>query len=240
MSFEELQIGMSTPIEIVGEVVAGEAAQTLKEVKALIKGLSSNTFDLFELLYKVKAKKYYQPKHDTFSEYIKTLDMKVSKVYYGVKIVEVMGAVGVPRAQYEEIGVAKLRAITRLELTDEDGAPKMYGDLTAVDTVKKLLTDSTQQTPEEVDEAVKELQGLMGDEALVWLNFPIKKAARDVWEKAVSLAQKLIGSTGKDVEGNYKDASVGRCAEIIAVSFLQDPNNSPEGEHVQATDSDQV
>ena len=97
-----------------------------------------------------------------------------------------MGAVGVPRAQYEEIGVAKLRAITRLELTDEDGAPKMYGDLTAVDTVKKLLTDSTQQTPEEVDEAVKELQGLMGDEALKFgLNFPIKKAARDVWEKAL-------------------------------------------------------
>ena len=229
-----------TPIEIVGEATAGEAAQTLKQVKSLIKGLSSNTFDLAGALYKVKKNKYYSPKFSTFSEYAKDLDIKLSKCYYLLRITETLETCGVPREIYEPVGIAKLRAITRLELTDEDGAPKMYGDLTAVDTVKKLLTDSTQQTPEEVDEAVKELQGLMGDEALVWLNFPIKKAARDVWEKAVSLAQKLIGSTGKDVEGNYKDASVGRCAEIIAVSFLQDPNNSPEGEHVQATDSDQV
>jgi len=37
MSFEELQIGMNTPTEIVGEAVAGEAAQVLKQIKNLVK-----------------------------------------------------------------------------------------------------------------------------------------------------------------------------------------------------------
>ena len=40
-----------------------------------------------------------------------------------------------------------------------------------------------------------------------------------------------IGSVGKDENtGLYKDASLGSCAEVIAVSYILDPNNSPEGE----------
>ena len=42
-------------------------------------------------------------------------------------------------------------------------------------------------------------------------------------------AKMNIGSVGKDEDGQFKDAGVGACAEVIAVSYLLDPNNHPEG-----------
>src|ERR1019366_2752105 len=122
------------PVAIVGDAVAGEAAATLKQVKSLIKVLSSNTFDLAEALHRVKQNKYYSPKYLTFAEYVKDLDIKISRVYYLVKLVEVMNAVGVPREAYEPVGIAKLRSICRLDLI-EDGQPKMYEGVTAMETI---------------------------------------------------------------------------------------------------------
>ena len=226
------------PVAIVGEAIAGEAAQTLKQVKALIKGLSSNTFDLAQALYKVKKNKYYAPKFLTFSEYAKDLDIRLSKCYYLVKLVEVMESVGVPREAYEPVGIAKLRSICRIELTDQGANPKLYEGIPAAEVIRTLVYTSSQYTPESMDERVKEFQGLMGDDAMVWLNISLKAVARKRWEQAVALAQKLIGSVSKDSDGIYHDASVGRCVEIIAENYLQDPNNYPEGEepNVQTAD----
>jgi len=232
MSFEELQIGMSTPTEIVGEAVAGEAAQTLKQVKSLIKGLTTNTFDLAEALYKVKANKYYAPKYNTFAEYAKDLDLKISKCYYLVKLVEVMIEVKVPRSAYENVGIAKLRAICRLKLVDADGKTKMYEGVPAEDMVKSLVCTSDQYTPLKMWERIEGLLGLMGDDARVWQNVSLTVAQRKKWQEAVELAKLNIGSVGKDEEGNYKDASEGACMEVIAVSYLLDANNRPEGEEL--------
>jgi len=228
------------PVAIVGEAIAGEAAQTLKQVKALIKGLSSNTFDLAQALYKVKKNKYYAPKFLTFSEYAKDLDIRLSKCYYLIRITETMETVGLAREQYEGVGVAKLRAICRLDLQDSEGNPKSYEGVPAIDVVKGLIETAGSFTPEQMGEQVKKLQGLVGEDSIVWVNFPIKLAARNKWDEAISLAQKNIGSVGKDADGNYVDASVGSCAEVIAASYILDPNNSPEGEgpNVQTADSD--
>ena len=234
MSFEELQIGMNTPTEIVGEAVAGEAAQVLKQIKNLVKGISSNTFDLATALYKVKKNKWYAPKCSTFTEYIGTIDLRSSKGHYLVRIAQTMEDVGIPRTEYEPLGIAKLRAICRLDLTDENGNGKMYEGKPAVEVIKDLIQQAPSHSPEAVDETVKKLQGLVGEDSIVWINFPIKLAARNKWDEAISLAQKNIGSVGKDADGNYVDASVGSCAEVIAASYILDPNNSPEGEEPNA------
>ncbi len=229
-----------TPIEIVGEAVAGEAAQTLNQVRALIKGLSSNTFDLADALCKVKKNKWYAPKFSTFSEYAKDLDIKLSKCYYLIRITETLETVGAPRAEYESVGVAKLRAICRLDLQDSEGNPKQYEGKPAADVIKDLIQQAPAHSPEAVDETVKKLQGLMGEDARVWQNICLTVAQRKKWQEAVALAKLNIGSVGKDDDGQYKDASEGMCVEVIAASYLLDENNRPEGEHVQATDSDQV
>ena len=240
MSFEELQIGMSTPTEIVGEVLAGEAAQTLKQIKNLVKGISSNTFDLAEALYKVKKNKWYAPKHLTFTEYIGTLDLKSSKGHYLVRIAQTMEDAGITRTEYDPVGIAKLRAICRLDLRDSEGNPKQYEGVPAVEVIKDLIQQAPAHSPEAVDETVKKLQGLMGEDARVWQNICLTVAQRKKWQEAVALAKLNIGSVGKDDDGQYKDASEGMCVEVIAASYLLDENNRPEGEHVQTTDSDQV
>ncbi len=225
---------------IVGEAIAGEAAQVLKQIKNLVKGISSNTFDLAEALLKVKKHKWYAPKNNTFQEYISTLDLKSSKGHYLVRIAQTMEDVGIPRMEYEAVGIAKLRAICRLDLQDSEGNPKQYEGKPAADVIKDLIQQAPAHSPEAVDETVKKLQGLMGEDARVWQNICLTVAQRKKWQEAVALAKLNIGSVGKDDDGQYKDASEGMCVEVIAASYLLDENNRPEGEHVQATDSDQV
>jgi len=215
---------------IVGEAVAGEAAQVLKQIKALVKGISSNTFDLAEALYKVKKNKWYAPKCLTFTEYLGTIDLRSSKGHYLVRIEQTMEDAGIERAVFEPIGIAKLRAICRLDLIDENGNGKMYEGKPAVEVIKDLIAQAPAHSPEAVDETVKKLQGLMGENAQVWENVSLTVAQRESWRKAVALAKRNIGSVGKDEDGNYKDASIGSCMEVIALSYILDPNNSPEGD----------
>lgn len=215
---------------VVGETIAGEAAATLKQIKSLVKNLSTNTFDLFELLYKAKSNKYYQPKYDTFTDYAKSLDIKTSKLYYGIKLVEVMQQCEIDRATYEPIGLAKLRIITRVKVKDDEGKDTTFEGVPTKLLVKDMIDKADTWTPEALDLRVKEIQGLVGDNASAgWINFPVTYAQKAAWEKAVALAMLQIGSVGKDENtGQFKDASLGACAEVIAISYEQDPNNHPE------------
>ncbi len=239
-SFDELQIGMGTPPEHVGEAVAGEAAATLKQIKSLVKNLSTNTFDLFELLYKAKTNKYYQPKYDTFADYAKSLDIKTSKLYYGVKLIEVMAQCGIDRATYEPVGLTKLRIITRVKVIDDEGKDTIFDGISTKLLVKDMIEKANDWSPEALDLRVKEIQGLVGDNASAgWINFPVTYAQKAAWEKAVALAILNIGSVGKDENtGQFKDASIGACAEVIAVNYDQDPNNHPEDEYVPPSETD--
>ena len=219
---------MTEEITLVGEAIAGEAAQTLKQIKNLVKGLSTNTFDLGELLYKVKKQKFYAPKYATFREYTKDLEIKQSKCSYLVKISEFADVAGIPREQYEPVGIAKLRIITRLSLYDQDGLPNQYNGIPVVDIIKKLIADAPNLTPGTLEKMVKALQGFTGDNEIVWMNLSMTLAQRTKLMEAVDLATKNIGSTGKDEDGQYKDASMGRCLEVLALSYLLDPNNTGE------------
>lgn len=228
------------PVEIVGEAVAGEAAQTLKQVKQLVKNLSANTFDLAEALHKVKTLKFYHPKHDTFADYVSTLDIKTSKCYYLLKMVSVMQQCGIDRAVFEPVGLTKLRIITRVKVIDDEGKDTTFEGVPTKLLVKDMIEKASTWQPEALDLRVKEIQGLVGDNASAgWINFPVTYAQKAAWEKAVALAMLQIGSVGKDENtGQFKDASLGACAEVIAVSYEQDPNNHPEGEYVPELDSE--
>jgi hypothetical protein len=226
------------PAAIVGEAIAGEAAAVLKQIKALVKGISVNTFDLFELLAKAKKGKFYAPKFESFAEYIKTIDIKPSKVYYGVKMVDTLKECGIERAQYEQVGIAKLRVITRLDVTDKEGKETLFNGVPVKLLVKDMIEQADKFSPDDLELKIKQIQGLVGDNASGgWINFPVTVAQRAAWEKAIALALKHIGSVAKDENtGKYKDASIGSCAEIIAINFTMDPNYAEE-EYVQPVDS---
>jgi len=186
-------------VVIVGEAIAGEASQTLKQVKQLVKNLSANTFDLAEALHKVKTQKFYHPKYDTFADYIATLDIKVSKCYYLCKMVSVMEQCGIDRATYEPVGLAKLRIITRIKVMDDEGKDTTFEGVPTKLLVKDMIEKAGSWQPEALDLRVKEIQGLVGDNASAgWINFPVTYAQKAAWEKAVALAMLQIGSVGKD------------------------------------------
>ena len=140
-----------------------------------------------------------------------------------------METAGIPREQYEPVGIAKLRLITRLSLTDQDGLPNQYNGMPVIEVIKKLVADAPNQTPGTLEEMVRAIQGFTGDNEIVWMNLSMTLAQRTKLMEAIDLATKNIGSTGKDEDGQYKDASMGRCLEVIALSYLLDPNNQGEG-----------
>ena len=175
------------------------------------------------------CKKFYAPKYATFREYTKDLEIKQSKCAYLVKIAEFMETAQLPREQYEPVGIAKLRLITRLSLTDQDGLPNQYNGMPVIEVIKKLVADAPNQTPGTLEEMVRAIQGFTGDNEIVWMNLSMTLAQRTKLMEAIDLATKNIGSTGKDEDGQYKDASMGRCLEVIALSYLLDPNNRGEG-----------
>jgi hypothetical protein len=204
---------------IVGEAEAGQAAKVRKQLNALIKNLGTSTFDIMDLLYEVKNKQFFAPKYNTFAEFAKTLDMKVTKSYYLVKIKSVMEAADIPRETYEPIGLSKLRAISRLDVQKEE----------ELALIKGLIIEAPNQPLENIKALVAAGQGLTGDDSLVWLNISLKQSAREVVRKAIAAAKKNIGSVNKDDEGISHDATDGAAIEAIALDFLADPTNfSPD------------
>ena len=216
--------------QIVGEPVAGQAKQIHKQIKALIHGMNVNTFDLVDVLHEMKSKKHYASLgYDTFSEYGKSLDLKLSKTYYLAKIGDVMSACGIPRAEYEPIGIAKLRVITKLDLFDKDGKVITHDGITMVEVVKAIADTAAVTDIEQIEAVVDKLQGKTGDNAEVWLNFKVKKIVRDnVVQPALELAKMNIGTVAKDEDGIAVEPSDSAALEGISASYLTDAANSSQ------------
>ena len=215
---------MSDDAVVVGDIEAGRAASVKRQIKKLIHGVNTNTFDLAELLYETKHNKYYAGDFESFSKYAKSLDLKYSKSYYLVKIVELAKGAALEREQYEPVGLTKLRAISKLSLEGEfNGVPMPL-------VVRELTLKAAAMDYEQVVEEVNKILGLTEDESMVWLNFSVKKSVRDlVILPAIALAIKhMPESQTTDDEGNHIDPSKGAAIEVIAANFLADPNFNTE------------
>jgi hypothetical protein len=210
-----------TPPAIFGEVEAGKAAKALKTVKAIISTLNTSNFDLMDALYFVKSEGFYKAKYNTYTEYAQSLDLKSAKSYYLPRIKETMLLIGVPREEYEPIGIAKLRVITSIEMRDGEGEviPK------SVENVKMLLTVAKASTLNDIKAAVEVAKGNVGEDAWEWMNIKIKKAAKTVVRKMLDGIKLQMGSSGQDAEGVSKDPSDGAALEMAAMDWAADPNN---------------
>lgn len=219
---------MNDPV-IVGEAVAGHASKILAEINNLIAGVNTSTFDLIERLHEAKSKKYYVPLgFDTFRQYATSLNLKVTKSYYLARIGEVMAHAGVTRSEYEPVGIAKLRAISKLNVIDDDGKNVMYGGLTMAECIQGLVEKAKTSDPETVSLMVSKLQGKVGGDEMVWLNISVKRAVREqTILPALALAKLNHGSVAKDSDGISKDASDGQALEDVCADYLSDPNNNP-------------
>ena len=213
---------------IVGEAETGRASRIKKEVTKLIKGVSSSSFDLADLLYEVKSNNYHVGYGFTsFSQYLKSLaeiGMKYSKGYYLFRITENGASAGLKRAEYEPVGLTKLRLISRLKPAGEfNGTPMPL-------IIRELTLKAINMTPEEVQFEVDTIMGQTDDDSMVWINFKVKKSAReDVIKPALALIKKNCPeSQVVDEDGNVTEMSDGAALEMMAANLLADPNYNTE------------
>lgn len=227
---------MSDEQVIVGDVEAGRAAAVKRQVSKLIKGVSSSSFDLADLLYEVKKNNFHAGYGFTsFSQYLKSLSeqgMKYSKAYYLYRVTENGFDAGLTRPEYEPVGLTKLRLITRLKSAGEfNGIPMPL-------VIRELTLKAATMTPEEVQFEVDTILGMTDDESMVWINFKVKKLAREnVIKPAIALIKKHTPESQLvDDEGNVTEMSDGAALEMLAANILADPNynteESPEEELV--------
>ena len=213
---------------VVGEVDAGIAARLKREVVKLIKGVSASSFDLADRLYEIKSKNLHG--HPSFSQYLKSLadyGLKYSKGYYLYRVTENGVDAGLKREEYEPVGLTKLRLITRLKSAGEfNGVPMPL-------VIRELTLKAVTMTPEEVQFEVDTILGMTEDDAMVHINFKVKRSAReDVIKPALQLCKKncpesqlVDGETGAVTE-----MSDGAALEMICADYLSDPNWNTEDE----------
>jgi hypothetical protein len=228
---------------IVGEAVAGQAAQLRKRALKLIDLQETCQYDLGETLMEIQDKALYtQWGFNTYSEWIKTTVLKTSKSRYLPQIARVMAAIGVPREKYEPLGRAKLRVIASLNPTDVYVHPvskeetSMHNFIAAI--TDNAITKGDEYPLKEIKKHVRTLKGITGDRDITFFGFPILRLALDnVVTPAIEHCQAIIGSVGKDDEGKSIDASVGTCIERICAEWMltmphdnaPEPSDIPEG-----------
>ena len=224
---------------VVGDVEAGRAAKIKKEVNRLIKGVSSSSFDLADLLYEIKSKNFHNEwGYTSFSQYLKSLvehGMKYSKAYYLYRVTENGVSAGLKREEYEPVGLTKLRLISRLKPAGEfNGVPMPL-------IIRELTLKAVNMTPEEVQFEVDTIMGQTEDESMVWMNFKMKKLAREnVVKPAIALIKKHCPESQLvDEDGNVTEMSDGAALEMMAANLLGDPNynTEPETETSKATEN---
>ena len=214
-------------IVIVGEVEAGLSAKVRKSLEKAIKQINVSTFDIVELLHRVRSEHLYT--EPTFADYTATLDLKKRKAQYLERIGEVMEAIGAKREEFEAIGVTKLRVITRLDPTATYKNPITNDEYSMTDYILGLMEMAPTKTTEELEQQVHVLLGEVGENALTWLNIRVQRLTMEnVIAPALAKAKTNIGSVATDADGTEKDASDARALEIICVAYNQDQSEDPE------------
>lgn len=234
---------------IVDSAIAGEAVAVRHQLEELIKNVDKNTFDIAELLYTIKKRGYYAP-FNTFQDFRKSLKLKPRKSQYLTRIASVMDEVGIPRSQYEPLGIARLRDITSLEPSEVWTNPTT-GDITPV---REFITSFVEYRepsgdfidPERLKKNVRVLKGLVGENDMDWLHLYMRVSAiEETARPALELMKAHIGSVRKDEEGISHDATDGQAAEMVFANYLSDPSNGldtlyalPEPEEEYGTDTE--
>lgn len=221
-------IGFPQETAIHGEAVAGDASAIRQELENLLTSLERSKLDIAIYLHTIKTGKYYVGYgFDTFKEYTRSIGIKDSKAEYLPNIIEVMNEVECERKEYEPLGIAKLREITSLDPKGNYLDPTDKKLIPMRDFIIQFVDEGQKMTLKEIQQHVRTLKGLVGDDELVYETLCFKKSVRDnVWKKAIELARKQIGAVGRDENGDAVMASNGRCAEVIAAAYILDPVNA--------------
>jgi hypothetical protein len=215
-------------------VEAGERAAVQKAIKRLIKQVETNNFDLAELLFRAKSKHLYT--EPSFSYFVSTLNIKPRRAQYLERIAEVMALSNISREEYEPIGIAKLRVITRLNPLTKEGVVNIYTNpvtneaFPMADYVVGLVEQAKAgATVEVLEKGVHVLLGEVGENDMVWRNFRLPRSVdENTIAPALEKAAINIGTVRTDAEGMAEEVADWRKLEVVCVEYLLDEHTNPE------------
>jgi hypothetical protein len=206
--------------------MAERSTEVRELLKFHVKNTNINTLDLAELLYEAQENGYPGKwGYESLPKYAaKELKIKERKARYLAHLVRVCRAVGLLRSQYEPAGISKLREITTL---DPDGsfwnAPAKVSE-PLDDHIVRLILDADTMTVQQIRDEVARLKGQVGPDRRVVRSYSV---AYSTWENVIKVAyekaRRLLGSKGRDAEGNAVEYSDGVCQEVICANFLAQP-----------------
>jgi hypothetical protein len=219
---------------IVGAVESGERAEVQKALKRLIRQVNENTFDIAELLYKAKEKHLYT--EPTFIEFAVKMGIKKRKAQYLERLAEVMALSNISREEYEPLGIAKLRIITRLHPLTKEGAVNVYTNTATNESypMADYIVGLVEQAKEGADndtleKGVRVLLGETGENDMTWLNIRLPRMVADGMVKAAfEKAAINIGTVRTDAEGMAEEVSDWRKLEVVCTEYVNDTSTDPE------------
>ena len=217
--------------QVVGEAVAGRSAQVRRSLMAMVANLSTNTFDLATLLQEAKENNYaFAWGFASLADYAeKELGLKQRKAEYLTRIMRVTKAVGLSRPQFEPCGVSKLREITRLDPEGTFWNKDEHVSEDLAEHIVRLILDHDKMNVQQTKDEVARLLGQSGPDRRVMRSYSTDITTwTNVISVAIETARRMLGSKGRDSDGNAKEYSEGECYEVICAAFNADPNNQPE------------
>src|SRR5450631_1846686 len=140
------------PIAIYGEEVAGKSAALRKHMQTLAADLNLHTFDLAEaFLQAQESHSYIEWGFESLGNYAAVeLGIKQRRAQYLARIVRVCRECGVTRADYEPVGITKLREITSLNPGGTYFNRETHLHEPMVDHIVRLIAEAPENSTTEV------------------------------------------------------------------------------------------
>jgi hypothetical protein len=219
--------------------------QRLQQIDSTV---TLNYFEQIDLLAEVNHNNYWDAwKFPSMKEFVKKsgFDLTMAEVDKGIQISTVSKVLEIGKVSLAKAKKTKVNIIFQLDHTKTVTDPATQTEEKISDVIVQLVNDAPSKTVVELKEIVKRLKALYStddekDSELTWLNLPVRRDAKQIVLDAINLAQKLAGQTIDTMTKESKDLSLAAAFELVAASFIADPNNVIDEDGKEGTFEDSV
>jgi hypothetical protein len=191
------------------------AGEVLARIIAIRDGLFDKMFDLAELLKESKDGAFHLhwgfSRFEDWVEKGSGLDISARTAFYLINIVEKARELGISRDKYTGVKISKLKAIFSLDA-------KKHGE-----EIRLLLETADSKSLEEIQSEVWKIKTDGKGEEFAYITIKVPKSVKeDVVDLAFEEVRRIYGDIVDEETGEVKEATPGKCLELICVEFIQD------------------
>jgi hypothetical protein len=222
------ELGAPVVVQQQQEEVSRDIA-VLKEVIALDRSLETNAFVLGDLFAEIIDKEYYKSDGcQTLKEFLKkrAFDLSPREITYRANVSRKSKKLGISREELLAARVTKAKVVCVLDpdlvYTHESGVEESMGDI-----IRSLIKSAPTSTVAELKELVNMYLGKTEADKPIKETIFFEPEEWKLFDFGVLLATKIAGATLDIVSGESRDLGRGSACAILAVNYINDPNNAP-------------